>query len=131
VIEIGDGPAGGSGSVAFASSEACFWPLQSHSPLAHWPLAHRPFAHWPLAHWTFAHGVTAVALAAAVCAFSLQQSPSQHSLHGTAGGAAGGPAVSCPMTTQHSVVAATSATANVDFMFDLLHEGGGRKPGES
>jgi hypothetical protein len=146
VIEIGDGAAGGRGSVAIASSEACFWPLQSHSPLthwpfahwplahwplAHWPLAHWPLAHWPLAHWPLGHGfVTAVAVAATAWAFSLQQSPSQHSLQGTAGGAAGGMALIRSTATRHGKIAATIAKASDGFMFDLLHETG-RKVGES
>jgi hypothetical protein len=124
--ESGEGAAGGNGSVELRSAKACFWPLQSHSSLAHWPLAHFPFAHCPLAQ-----GVTAVALAATVCVFSLQQVPSQHSVHGTAGGAAGGSAFIRSRATRHGTMAATSATATVDFMFDLLHEGGGRKSGES
>jgi hypothetical protein len=69
-------------------------------------------------------------VAATACAFSLQQAPSQHSLHGTAGGTAGGAAVIRSIATRHGATAAMIAMVNVDFMFNLLHETG-RKSGES
>jgi hypothetical protein len=81
-----------------------------------------------------AHGDTLVAVddvvVDAVCDFSLQQAPSQHSLQGTAGGAAGGPAGgpaggAAVMRSNPSSPVATAAIiakANVDFMFNLLHE---------
>jgi hypothetical protein len=60
----------------------------------------------------------------------LQHAPSQHSLHGVAGGATGGAAVIVSIATRQGATAAMIAKAKVDFMFDLLHETG-RKSGES
>jgi hypothetical protein len=46
------------------------------------------------------------------------------------GGAAGGAAAIRSIAARHGATAAMRAKANVDFMFDLLHETG-RKFGES
>ena len=136
--------AGGSGNVRKVSTVACFLLGQSQLPLAHWPSAHDATAvdstvacdllgqsQFPPAHWPSAQTDTAVdATLFDVAAFSLQHAPSQHSLHGVAGGAAGGAAMIRSIVSKQVARAATTATANVDCMFILLHETG-RKIAES